>query len=658
MRSSRLVPLAVALSAVAGLVGIVVLAGLPRSGGRDSPPVSNGVPSEAAASPSPVLRAVSVRDMAYDPTRAKAPAGVRPQSKLWFTDGAWWGDLVDAASGEAHVWRLDWATQAWIDTGTLIDERPFARADCLWDGNHLYVASAGSKRYASHGARILRFSYDPGRQRYTLDPDFPVTITTSGVDGLVLAKDTTGTLWAAYLAEGRLTLQRSMGDDLHWDAPFVPPVPGTAGTVGQAGLVAAGRSIGLLWSERSEDVLRFATHRDGAPSDTWEESSTTVPGLANADADLDLLAIETATGPRLFAAARTSLDRGPDPGPLSPEVFLVVREPDGTWQSYLYGRVMDRHARSVLLIDEDRDVLYLFATAPARGGAIFMKRTSLDRISFETGRGTPFVTSGADPAIDDATSTKQALGAATGLVVLANDDGTGRYVHGAMSLGGPAPGEPPGGPGVSASPGTAASPSPAVVNDLIHDTFDPWAVGGQVGAGWAMPSGDDAGTLTVAALPSEADRSARALTGGATGDVRACKAFAEVAAGSVTVEADVLVQGLGSADAVVAAVRGSSGDAASLRFGRHGTIVYYDGATKVDSGRPIRVGSWYRLRVDVHLSTKTYDAEVRDGSATLFQATGLPFRTASLTAVGEICFQTSSGTGGLGILFDDVLVRR
>ncbi|MGH3085740.1 MAG: hypothetical protein ACRDSJ_00300, partial [Rubrobacteraceae bacterium] len=55
-------------------------------------------------------------------------------------------------------------------------------------------------------------------------------------------------------------------------------------------------------------------------------------------------------------------------------------------------------------------------------------------ISFEAGLGDPFIQSGADPNVNDITSTKQNLNSETGLLGLAADDTTGYYLHNYIDL--------------------------------------------------------------------------------------------------------------------------------------------------------------------------------------------------------------------------------
>src|SRR5918993_4179034 len=86
------------------------------------------------------------------------PTAAKTQSKLWFNDGSWWGILFDGSSEEYRIYRYDEAKKSWDDTGTLVDARNNSRADALWDGPHLYVASAGTETdLQKDSARFLRY---------------------------------------------------------------------------------------------------------------------------------------------------------------------------------------------------------------------------------------------------------------------------------------------------------------------------------------------------------------------------------------------------------------------------------------------------------------------------------------------------------------------
>jgi len=125
-------------------VELVVYHGaVPTPGPSPSPtptptPGPSGTPTPA---PGPTPIPDGYKDQSYSPV--SAPTGEKPQSKLWFNDGYWWGSLFNSGTEEFRIHRLNWATQTWTDTGVALDDRPSTRADVLWDGGagKLYVAS-------------------------------------------------------------------------------------------------------------------------------------------------------------------------------------------------------------------------------------------------------------------------------------------------------------------------------------------------------------------------------------------------------------------------------------------------------------------------------------------------------------------------------------
>src|SRR5262249_25052061 len=122
-----------------------------------------------------------------------------------------------------------------------------------------------------------------------------------------------------------------------------------------------------------------------------------------------------------------------------PFIELLTRDLAGRWSAATFGRVEDEHSRPRVVIDQEHDRLYLFATIRETGGAIFYKTACLDRIEFPPGPGTPAIQNPDMPAINNATSTKQNVTSATGLLVLASDSATGRYVHAYFDLKGASP---------------------------------------------------------------------------------------------------------------------------------------------------------------------------------------------------------------------------
>ena len=365
----------------------------------------------------------------------QGPTAAKTQSKLWFNDQTWWGILFNRSSEEFHIYRYDLTKDTWKDTGILVDARNTSRADALWDDGHLYVVSAGTEAsLEKDSARFLRYSYDPSTARYSLDKGFPVTITEGGMEAITVARDTTGKLWATY-AQGdelrRVYVTHTSGKgDSSWVKPFVVPLSGTTVSSDDvAGIVAFGSKVGLMWGNQYDESgnsgYYFAIHDDGEPDDRWRPDNPVMgAGMAN-----DHINLKADSEGRVFATLKTRRDRI-DRDLDAPYSMLWVRDQDGGWTSHVFGTVGDSHTRSLALIDEERRLLYMFASSPTcSGGKVYYKRTDLDDISFEEGRGTLFMQGPEGTNVGDATSTKQNLDEVAGLLVVASDKSRGYYYN-------------------------------------------------------------------------------------------------------------------------------------------------------------------------------------------------------------------------------------
>ncbi|KRT63998.1 MAG: OmpA domain-containing protein [Chloroflexi bacterium CSP1-4] len=388
-----------------------------------------------AASAAPVT--VGYRDFSYAGTTA--PTGQKPQSKLWFNDGIWWGNLFHSASKTYHIYRLDWATQTWSDTGTRVDTRAKAWSDAKWDGSHLYVASAVFSASQSASAKVWRFSYDSVTMAYSLDSGFPVTVSSGGVEAVVLETDTAGVAWVTFTQANKVWVTHSVGAaQTTWVAPYVLPLPGadTLTSDDISSIVAFDGQIGVMWSNQNPNdwAMYWATHVDGAGDSAADwVANTAVKQPEYADDHLNLKQLTADATGRVYAVTKTSLNNGG-----APLTLLLVLKPNGTWERHTIGTVADDHTRAILLIDTDNRMLYVFAASPCcSGGIVYMKSTSIDNINFPSGKGTPFIQSATDTTINNPSSTKQNVNGASGLVVIAGDDHSRYYLHNAIDLGPP-----------------------------------------------------------------------------------------------------------------------------------------------------------------------------------------------------------------------------
>jgi hypothetical protein len=420
---------------------------------------------------------VGYRGFSYrDSNNVQTPTQDKPQSKLWFQDGTWWGLLYDPGTHATCIHRLDPSSQTWVNTGTVVDTRPTARGDALWDGQKLYVVSGTTvvSEFSSPpnpddvtagSAQLLRFSYDPSSRTYSLDPGFPATVHQGSTESITLAKDSTGVLWATYTLvspdnTSDVYVTHSAGDDTTWATPTVLPTTAASVHYDDISAIVAfqGDKVGLMWSNQLTKKFYFAVHRDGSPASSWQTEVAYGAGVGGcstgcANDHVNLKQLSSDGSGRVFAAIKTA-NRNTG----QPFVVLLARDRHSAWSSHEFGAVEDLHTRPMVLIDEEHRELFMFAVSPEVGGTVYYKKTSLDNISFPAGVGTPFMQSSQDTDISDPTSTKQNLNGTTGLVILASANTHAYYWHNQLSLANePAP--------VPAAPTTLTVSSPVTNTD-------------------------------------------------------------------------------------------------------------------------------------------------------------------------------------------------
>ena len=378
-------------------------------------------------------------DLVYSPL-GRSATGSKPESKLWF-NGGWWATMFSPDARAHHIHRLDPATQRWVDTGVATDERDNTRADALWDAaaGKLYIAShlssmSGTSAAARKAGRLYRYSYDAAASRYALDPGFPVMVNAAKSETLVIDKDASGTLWATWTQGSRVYVNHSVGgNDAVWATPYVLPGATTQLTSDDiSSIVHFGSRIGVMWSDQNDGRFHFAVHEDGAPDSAWTASIVPIDGLV-ADDHINLKA--DATG-QLYAAVKTATGRRG-----TPMVVLLVRSPAGAWSATPFGTVADSHTRPLVVLDEQHGVVHMFATCPQppgrsgqSGGDVCEKALWMGS-PFVPGVGTPVLRDAGSADMNDVTSTKQSLSAATGMLVMAANTTTRTYWHALLPLG-------------------------------------------------------------------------------------------------------------------------------------------------------------------------------------------------------------------------------
>ncbi|TLM85976.1 hypothetical protein [Pseudarthrobacter sp. NamE5] len=412
----------------------------------------------AVALPVPALAAdVGIPGPSYDGDGVKTPTADKAQSKLWFQDGSWWGLLWSTSAHATKIHRLDVATQTWQETETVVDARPTARGDALWDAQtgKLYVVSGTTvvsewssppaRDAVTSGSAVLhRYSYNASTKTYSEDAGLPITLHRGSTESITVAKDSLGKLWVTYTVvasdnSNRVYVNHSTTSDTAWGDPFVLPTTNAQVHHDDISAVTSfqGDKIGVMWSNQRKGDKKFylAVHQDGQPEKSWQ-TEVAYGGGNNcnggcANDHLNLRQLTSDGSGRLFAAIKTAHQNVGQTF-----VALLVRDQQGQWTSAQFGAVEDAHTRPMVMIDEEHRQVWMFAVAPEEGGSIFYKTAPLDNIAFPPGPGTPIIHSSTDTDINDPTSTKQNVNGQTGLVVLASARKNARYWHGHIALGG------------------------------------------------------------------------------------------------------------------------------------------------------------------------------------------------------------------------------
>ena len=205
--------------------------------------------------------------------------------------------------------------------------------------------------------------------RWTLG--FPVTVTKGKEETLVVAKDSTGTLWVAYVEGSKVMVNHSNGSDNVWGTSLCPSRQYRRQIDHQrryASIIAfGGNKIGVFWSNQSTKNDYFAIHQDGAVDTTWSPEEIALGSGVNcsgACAD-DHINIKSDSNGKLYIASKTSFTN--DTQPL---INLLVRATNGTWSRTTYSTHAFSDTRGIVLLDEPHDRLYLFVSSSESGGKI------------------------------------------------------------------------------------------------------------------------------------------------------------------------------------------------------------------------------------------------------------------------------------------------
>ncbi|HEY3215276.1 MAG TPA: IPT/TIG domain-containing protein [Candidatus Eisenbacteria bacterium] len=411
--------------------------------------ITNPIGTGTSAKPFTVTPQVGYRSFCFGDSANSTPTGEKPESKLWWNDGAWWGSLWNPASLQYEIQRFDPVSNGWTSTGVAIDDRDASKGDALWDGQRLYFVSHifttnPGPTVLQTAARLYRFSYDPDTDKYTPDPGFPVTINGSKSETLVLEKDSTGRLWATWVEAGRVKVNHTLGDDSSWGTPFDLPTQDTDVDSDDISSIIAfgGDRIGIMWSDQVSQGTYFAVHLDADSAETWQPKETVLADPVVGPLSDDHISLKNLGGV-VYAATKTNMN-----GLSSPLVYVSRRDSSGVWSNHMVSRKAQYHTRPILLLDPDHGLIHVLAASAVTGKeVVYHKWASLSDLVFSEGLGETFLDRPLDFFVGNITSTKQNLTSESGLLAIASDQDTRYYLHNFLAA-----------PTVGVAPGVGPSP--------------------------------------------------------------------------------------------------------------------------------------------------------------------------------------------------------
>ncbi|MCV2491114.1 PKD domain-containing protein [Geodermatophilus sp. YIM 151500] len=452
------------------------------------------------------------------------PTADKPQSKLWWHSNQWWAHMWGGSSWTIH--SLDRATNTWKNTGVVVETRKNTSADTLFDGSKLFIAThvvKGSSAASASGqpARLYRFSFSGGK--WVKDSGFPKNINNYSSESLTIDKTSSGSVWATWTqvtgtgasATSAVYVNNGTGSGATWGSPFVVPTTGGVNPRPKAddisALVTYGNYVGVLWSNQIDSRVYWSLHSDSAGRTSWN-GRTALSGTRAADDHINIKSIVADSSGRVWAVVKTSLgDSSSDPQSAAGIKLLSYQPSSQSWTNTNVSTVGDCQTRPQLMLDEPAQKLHVVVTGKTGtgtctstgDGAIYLKSASMGSPSFQSGNGTVIMRDAASERLNNVTTSKQTITAASGLVVLASNHSTGRYWH-SDTMAGSASTPPPTGsaPASSFDASTTSGTAPLAVSFTDTSTNSPTS--------WAWNFGD--GNTSTQRNPSHTFQAAGTYT--------------------------------------------------------------------------------------------------------------------------------------------------
>jgi Ca2+-binding RTX toxin-like protein len=362
----------------------------------------------------------------YTAGTSGAPSGYKGESKVWYDHGRWFGSIFRASTKQYEIFRLNKATQNWVATGVVLDNRDSSRQDAyraangdLFVASHIFEENPG----AGTGGKLQPMTF----ARYTWNgstyaQDFKVNIHNDlRVETLVVDRGADNRFYATWVNNQEVKVSVTNGNcgtagQCNWGAATTVSNGDGVGIDDISSLIRFGNQIGVFWSDQSEpgsEAYRFCVF-------PCASTQTVAEGSKMADDHLDLATDEAG---RVYATGKTKFFTESKPG-----TFLFVRSAGGTWRTHVVSPVADGRTRPTVVVDDEHNVIHVFETGPhgaarsgENGGDIYEKSSRLGSVSFAVSSARPVMRADSpEVLLNNATSAKHNVDSTTDLLVLAS----------------------------------------------------------------------------------------------------------------------------------------------------------------------------------------------------------------------------------------------
>ena len=288
-----------------------------------------------------------------DPTRDK------PQSKVWYAQGAWWAWLPYGEQG-SRVWKREadgiWQSQAHLEEA--LAGLP-ARADVWAQGPRTVAALLSGKNLA-----IASLCWDAIRERYELEKRSLSWQESTAVETVTLAREPGGDFWISYPLDshdGRSIVARKVAADLSSIAVKIILAQGLYKDEICA-ITSFDSGIGVMWSDQNGEAVFFRRHIPTDPDSAWLPAETVSSGNKTADDHINFCIPPPGVGPKLIAVTKTSLDSLGQP-----LLSLRVNSRGRTWMSVPFAMLTkrDHPTRPIVLWYKNRPVVIYSSYGPS-----------------------------------------------------------------------------------------------------------------------------------------------------------------------------------------------------------------------------------------------------------------------------------------------------